>query len=121
MWGIVSFFRGDENRGQGLVPPRKMNLRNFFEYIAESVYGMVEGALGKDNAARFFPLIGALFLFILFGNTDRADPGLHRPTTRSRPTSARADVFVLTHFYGFKEHGIGYLKHFLGPSIGRCR
>ena len=38
---------------KGVVPPRTMNLRNFFEYTAESVYGMVEGAMGEKNAARF--------------------------------------------------------------------
>jgi F-type H+-transporting ATPase subunit a len=26
-------------------------------------------------------------------------------------------VFVLTHVYGVKEHGLAYFKHFLGPSI----
>jgi F-type H+-transporting ATPase subunit a len=26
-------------------------------------------------------------------------------------------VFVLTHYYGVKEHGLSYFKHFLGPSL----
>jgi len=25
-------------------------------------------------------------------------------------------VFFLTHYYGVKEHGLAYFKHFLGPS-----
>ena len=24
-------------------------------------------------------------------------------------------MFLLTHFYGVKEHGLAYFKHFLGP------
>src|SRR5580765_303176 len=43
IWGVTAFFRGTKTADQGLVPPRKMNLRNFMEYMAESVYGMVEG------------------------------------------------------------------------------
>ncbi len=118
VWGSLAFFRGTHTADKGLVPPRKMNLRNFFEYVAESVYGMVEGALGKDNAARFFPLIGALFLFILFGNLIGLIPGFISPDDTLKTNVGLAlFVFVLTHFYGFKEHGIGYLKHFLGPSI----
>ena len=64
---------------KGLVPPRKMNLRNFFEYTAESVYGMVEGAMGEQTRARFFPLIGALWMFILFGNLIGLIPGFVSP------------------------------------------
>ena len=44
---VKKYPHGDrvESKDKGLVPPRKMNLRNFFEYTAESVYGMVEGAI----------------------------------------------------------------------------
>src|SRR4051812_47135397 len=62
------FYAGIKSADKGIVPPRKMNLRNFMEYTAESVYGMVEGTMGEHNATRFFPLIGALWIFILFGN-----------------------------------------------------
>src|SRR5256885_2616387 len=67
--GGISFYRGLKSKDGGIVPPRKMNLRNFFEYVTESVYGMVEGAMGEANAARFFPLIGALWFFILFARS----------------------------------------------------
>src|SRR5688572_20356397 len=30
--GALAFYRGLKTADQGLVPPRKMNLRNFFEY-----------------------------------------------------------------------------------------
>src|SRR5690606_38570418 len=47
-WGCFAFFRGLKGKDQGLVPPRKMNLRNFFEYTDVSVYGMV----GGDNCVQ---------------------------------------------------------------------
>ena len=54
LFGSLRFKAGLATPDQGLVPPRKMNLRNFFEYTAESVYGMVEGAMGEKSLA--FPL-----------------------------------------------------------------
>jgi F-type H+-transporting ATPase subunit a len=117
LWGALSFGKGLRSKDQGLVPPRKMNLRNFFEYTAESVYGMVEGAMGEKHAAKFFPLIGALWMFILFGNLIGLVPGFVTPNDTLKTNVGLALlVFVLTHYYGIKEHGVGaYLKHFAGP------
>ena len=116
--GCIAFFRGLKTPDKGIVPPRRMNLRNFFEYTAESVYGMVEGAMGPENAARFFPLIGALWMFILFGNLFALIPGFVSPNdTLKTNVGLAVMVFVLTHYYGVKEHGLAYFKHFLGPSL----
>jgi len=118
VWGGLAFYRGVKTADHGLVPPRTMNLRNFFEYTAESVYGMVEGAMGETNAARFFPLIGALWMFILFSNLIGLIPGFVAPTDTVKTNLGLAlMVFVLTHIYGVKEHGLSYFKHFLGPSL----
>ena len=117
LWGGLAFFKGTKSADKGIVPPRKMNLRNFFEYMAESVYGLVEGAMGEKNAPRFLPLIGALWLFILFNNLYALIPGFAAPTdTLKTNVGIALAVFFLTHIYGVKEHGLAYFKHFLGPS-----
>lgn len=118
VWGSLAFAKGLKGKDQGLVPPRKMNLRNFFEVMAESVYGLVEGAMGPQHATKFFPLIGALFFFILFGNLIGLIPGFVTPNdTLKTNVGIAVMVFVLTHYYGIKEHGVGnYFKHFMGPS-----
>lgn len=118
IWGSLSFFKGTKTKDEGIVPPRKMNLRNFFEFTAESVYGMVEGAMGPKNAPKFFPLIGALWLFILFNNLFALIPGFSAPTdTLKTNVGIALLVFFATHIYGVKEHGLSYFKHFLGPSL----
>lgn len=116
--GARSFLGGlRRTEDKGLVPPRKMNLRNFFEYLAESLYGFVEGGMGEHNAKRFYPLIGSLFVFILFSNLFALVPGFSAPTdTLKTNVGIAALVFVATHVYGVKEHGAAYFKHFLGPS-----
>jgi len=118
IWGSLSFFAGTKSKDKGVIPPRKMNLRNFFEFNAESLYGMVEGAMGPKNAPRFLPLIGALWLFILFNNLFALIPGFSAPTdTLKTNVGIALLVFFATHIYGVKEHGLAYFKHFLGPSL----
>ena len=115
-WGAIAFYRGTQSKDRGLVPPRKFTFRNFFEIVAESLYGFVEGAMGEVNAARFYPLIGSLFVFILFSNLFALIPGFSAPTdTLKTNVGIAVFVFLLTHIYGVKEHGAAYFKHFLGP------
>jgi F-type H+-transporting ATPase subunit a len=115
-WGAISFYRGTKTEDQGAVPPRKFTFRNMFEILAESLYGFVEGAMGEGGAKRFYPLIGALFIFILFANLFALIPGFSAPTDTLKTNVGIAIlVFLLTHIYGVKEHGVAYFKHFLGP------
>jgi len=114
-WGAIAFYRGTKTADLGVVPPRKLTFRNVFELLAESLYGFVEGAMG-ESARRFYPLIGALFLFILFANMFALLPGFSAPTdTLKTNVGIALLVFLLTHIYGVKEHGLAYFKHFLGP------
>jgi F-type H+-transporting ATPase subunit a len=95
-----------------------MNIRNFFEVMAESVYGMVEGAMGSHNARAVLPAGRHAVAVHPVRQPDRPGPrASSRPTTRSRPTSPwPARCSSLTHVYGVKEHGLAYFKHFLGPT-----
>jgi F-type H+-transporting ATPase subunit a len=114
--GAIAFYRGTKTKDGGVVPPRTFSFRNMFEILAESLYGFVEGAMGEKNAPRFYPLIGALFTFILFANLFALIPGFTAPTDSLKTNVGLAVmVFLLTHYYGVKEHGLAYFKHFLGP------
>ena len=74
VYGGLRFKAGLASADGGLVPPRKMTLRNFFEVMTESVYGMVEGAMGDKNAKRFFPLVGTLWWRTEFGPHGAENP-----------------------------------------------
>jgi F-type H+-transporting ATPase subunit a len=59
-------------------------------------------------------IIGTLALFILFNNLSGLIPGFLPATDNTNTTFAcSVTVFVLTHAFGFREHGIKYLKHFV--------
>ena len=49
-------------------------------------------------------------------------PGFSAPTDSLKTNVGLAIfVFLLTHIYGVKEHGLAYFKHFLGPSDSHGR
>src|SRR3989344_506433 len=50
-----------------LVPQDKLTPATFFEVVVEALLGLMEGVLG-EKAQKFFPLIGSLFIYILFCN-----------------------------------------------------
>ncbi|MEA3231920.1 MAG: F0F1 ATP synthase subunit A, partial [Thermodesulfobacteriota bacterium] len=62
------------------------------------------------------PLVATIFIFIFASNLIGLVPGFFPPTASLNTTGACAlIVVVFTHVIGVKYHGIGYIKHFLGP------
>lgn len=103
---------------EALVPDEKLTLRTFVELLVGTSYGMMKDIMGPKAARFFLPLIGTCAFFILFSNSLGLVPGFLPPTSSLPVTLAMALViFVTTHVFGVKEHGIGYFKHFLGPII----
>jgi F-type H+-transporting ATPase subunit a len=117
--GALAFRRAIARGGEhAIVPPSKFNLRNLFEMFSDAVLNVAEGVMGEANARRYFPVIGTLACFIFFSNSLALIPGFAPPTATLKTNVALAlSVFVLTHYYGVREHGIKYFKHFLGPVI----
>jgi F-type H+-transporting ATPase subunit a len=102
----------------GLVPPPRFGLRNLFEMLGDTVFGLMEGVMGEKDARRYLPLIGSLFVFILFSNLLSLVPGFIPPTDTLKTNLGLAVmVFILTHVFGVRAHGIKYFKHFLGPWL----
>jgi F-type H+-transporting ATPase subunit a len=101
-----------------VVPPPQFNLRNLFEMFCEGVLALGEGVMGRKNAIRFMPLIGSLAFVIFFSNALALVPGFTPPTDTLKTNLALSSlVFLSTHYYGVKEHGLAYFKHFLGPVL----
>ncbi len=101
-----------------LIPDSKMTFKNFFEIIAESLFKLTESVIGHHDAPIYYPIIGTLFVFIFTSNLVGLIPGFLPPTDNLNTTLALGlFVFVYYNYAGFKAHGIGYLKHFLGPVL----
>ncbi len=102
------------------LPDEKFTLKTIFEYLTlDFLLDLFTNMMGsREKVKKYFPLLGTSFMFILFANLLGMIPGFLAPTGNLNTTLACAlVVFVVYNFYGFKEHGIGYLKHFAGPVI----
>jgi len=100
-----------------IIPEERVTLRNFLELAVEGILKFVKDNMGP-RGPEFMMIIGALAFFIFFSNIWGLIPGFHSPTETLNTTGACAlTVFFLTHYYGIREHGIKYVKHFLGPVI----
>lgn len=90
-------------------------LQNFMEVFVGGIEKMVVENMGERGRA-FFPLIATLAFFILASNLIGLIPGFYPPTANLNTTVACAViVFLSTHVVGFRNHGIKYIKHFVGP------
>jgi len=102
------------SRGIKMVPSGWQNLM-------ESVVGGIENLITETMGPKgktYFPLIATFALFILVSNLVALVPGFYPPTANLNTNAAVAlTVFAMTHIIGVKEHGISYLKHFMGPIL----
>jgi len=116
-YGAFRFFTATRGGGTAaIVPPPRVNIRNFFEMMCDTVFGLMEGVMGAKATKKFFPLIASMAFFIFFSNVLALIPGMGVPTTTLNTNIGMALViFFATHIYGVKEHGFAYFKHFLGP------
>ncbi len=98
-----------------VIPEARLTVRNLFELILSFLVTLAEDIIGH-KAKRYVPLLATCFTFILFMNLLGLIPGFTPPTDKMNITVGLAVVvFLSTHYYGVKEHGIAYFKHFLGP------
>lgn len=111
-------------------------LQSMVELVIEGLLGIVESIAGAAKARRFFPLIGTLFVFILFSNWSGLLPGagtigfrglLHgvevfipywrAPTADVNTTLALGLItMVMVQVYGYRYLGLKYFKKFFDFS-----
>lgn len=99
------------------VPEGVFNIKAFFEIFVEQMAGLCDSIVGEKGRA-MLPLFCFFFLFIWIQNLLGLVPGFLPPTQNLNSALALGVLsFIAYNFYGFKEHGISYLKQFLGPVI----
>jgi len=95
-----------------MVPGKAQNL---FEVIVSGIEEFMVETVGEEGRW-LFPLAATIFLYIFIGNLIGIVPGFFPPTASLNTTASCAIVVVVfTHVIGIKYHGVGYIKHFMGP------
>ncbi len=103
---------------KSVIPDEELTLRTFFEIFVGYFYNLMKDMMGADKAKRYFGLVGTCAIFIFFSNVMGLIPGFLPPTSSWNITAGCAlVVFVMFNYYGFKENGMGYLRHLAGPWI----
>ena len=91
-------------------------LQHAFEGVEGFIQGQSDEIIGHHSEG-YTPFLAALGFFILFCNLIGVIPGFESPTAVPIvPLGCALCAFVYYQAQGFKHAGIGYLKHFLGPS-----
>lgn len=97
-----------------LVPSK---VQSIVELILDTFVFLGKDVMGKKGMV-FVPFVLTFFIYILISNAIGMIPGFFPPTADLNTTAALAIiVFITSHIVGIKAHGIGYFKHFMGPSI----
>ncbi len=100
--------------GKPSLKPTKFQA--FWEGYVRFVRNMLLENIGHEGL-RYLPLIASIGLFVFFSNLLGMVPGLSAPTANVNTNLALAlIVFLIYNIEGFRLHGIGYLKHFMGPN-----
>jgi len=111
---VVSGFLLWSTRGRGLVPGRAQSVA---EVTYEFVANMLRESAGMDGM-RFFPFVFSLFSFILVANLLGLVPGFFTVTSHIIVTFALAmTVMVIVVGYGFRKHGLGFVRLFVPRGI----
>ena len=100
-----------------VVPDNRVSLGLLAQYFVEGIASMAEGVI-RHGSARYVPLLGTFFIFILVSNLLGLIPGFVAPTGNFNITLGLAVVaFVAYNYYGLREHGGAYVRQFLGPVV----
>ncbi len=90
--------------------------QNFWEIVIGGLDSFFADNMGRKLTDQFFPMLTTFGLYIAVANLIGLIPGFMSPTSSLNTTLALTIiVWVSHHFIGFREHGLGYYKHFMGP------
>jgi F-type H+-transporting ATPase subunit a len=98
-----------------VIPSSRLDVKNLAELLVGFVVSQSDAIIGPKGR-KYLPLFGSFFAFILLSNLFGLLPGFSPPTSNLNTTLGLALIsFFAYNFFGLREQGTAYLKHFLGP------
>jgi F-type H+-transporting ATPase subunit a len=102
---------------QSVVPAGHFSIRGVGEMVAEFIQGLVDMVIG-EHGRPYTPMFCAIFFFILINNLLGTLPGVVPATENINTTLAMGlFMFIAYNYFGVRENGVAYFKHFLGPVL----
>jgi len=101
----------------GLLPDEGITLRNLVEVVVEGLATLGRQTIGHEYR-KFFPLVGAIFFFILISNLLGLVPGVGGASSDINTGFAWAIIVFCVYWgAGIRKKGWHYLDHFMGPPF----
>jgi F-type H+-transporting ATPase subunit a len=92
--------------------------QNFWEAVIGGLMDFFAEHMGRKQARMLFPILATFFIYILLANMIGLLPGFMSPTSSLNITFAMTIIIWVTHhILGFRNHGLKYYKHFMGPVL----
>ena len=101
-------------RRKEMIPQGLQNIMEMFVAWVEDFID--EQTHDKQKTLILLPFMATFFFYILIGNYMGLIPGFMSPTANWNVTlGCTAISIALYYILGFRYHGLGYIKHFMGP------
>lgn len=99
-----------------LIPQPRVSIKNILQTAVESLLSLVKSVM-PNEAEKYLPLIGSLFIFIFLSNLLGLIPGFLPPTHNLSDNLALGlTVYVFYNAMGIRSVGFTkYMAHFMGP------
>ena len=102
---------------KGVEPADRISLQAGLEFFVSFITGVCDSVVGPKGRS-LVPIFGAIFLIIWIQNLFTLLPGFTAATDNLNSTLAFGVCsFGLYNYYGIKQHGWAYIRHFLGPVL----
>ena len=98
---------------QEIVPDDKVSVKNIFQVLCDGLLNLFKGPI-PHNTEKYFPMLGAVFIYIFVSNLMGVIPGLLPPTENMGVNiSIAVTIFLYYNYVGFKAQGAkNYIAHF---------
>jgi len=113
IWARLALSRAEDP----VIPDAGLSLRNILELVVSLIITLSDGIVGKKGR-KYIPLFGSFFCFILISNLSGLLPGFSPPTSNLNTTLGLGLIsFAAYNYFGLREHGVGYIRQFMGPVL----
>ncbi|MGD2025725.1 MAG: F0F1 ATP synthase subunit A [Methyloceanibacter sp.] len=92
-------------------------LQTVLEIVVETLAKQIEDIIQR-NPWPYLPLLGTLFIFLVFANLSAIVPGMKPPTGHiETPAALALIVFLSVHYFGIRSRGlVEYARRYIRPS-----
>lgn len=116
-WVIMVILTGLCWLGLRRASVRGGTLQTVLEIVVETLASQVQEIIRRDPWP-YVPLLGTLFIFLVFANLSTIVPGMKPPTGHiETPAVLAAIVFLSVHYFGIRSRGLlKYVRRYIRPN-----